>query len=154
MADAIYFKKHSWHCIPVTRRKPHRLRITKLWFPDKPATFSLHIRLSILLDRKTLLFIDSQITTFTNASENWTRQSHFNLYIAKMPFALSLCRRCSYSFTTSSGLSKDAATVISQYNRTTRKQCSHILEDLRFGPPLANLIPPIIQDFLYQSREN
>ena len=44
------------------------------------------------------------------------------LYIAKMPFALSLCRRCSsYSFTTSLGLSKDAAIVIPKYHRTARK---------------------------------
>ena len=61
--------------------------------------------------------------------EIWTRQSHLTLY-AKMPFALSLCRRCSYSFATSSGLSKDAAIVIPQYHRTAQKQRTHIYENI------------------------
>jgi len=110
-------------------------------FRQTSQTYSPHSAQSFFLAGQTLLSTDFQITILTDASENLDSAKPFYLYIAKMPFALSLCRRCSYSFTTSSGLSKDAAIVISQYNRTTRKQCSHIQEDLRFGPRIANLIP-------------
>jgi hypothetical protein len=153
MIDLIYFKK-AFILIgaPVTYFLPHHLHVDKPWFPDKPVKFTLQTRLNPFLIRANVF-----IHRFPNHHIH-QRLGKFGLgkaiflYIAKMPFALSLCRRCSYSFTTSSNPSKDTAIVISQYNRTTRKQCSHIQEDLRFGPHIANLIPLSYKIF-YSSQE-